>query len=110
MGESMETIPWYKAAIAQRLALAIVVHLIGLTPAAKYLVGLDLAPIINDLLEAAGTALDGWALHARATKPVPPIALTQAKADAANVSTTPDKGNANAQITPVAPAPVPPAA
>lgn len=82
----METIPWYKSAIAQRLALAILVHIIGLTPAAKYIVGLDLAPLVNDLLEAVGTALDGWALHARATKDVPPIALTKAKAQAANLS------------------------
>jgi hypothetical protein len=84
----MDTIPWYKSAIAQRLALAITIHIIGITPAAKYIVGLDLAPVVNDLLEAVGTALDTWALHARATKTVPPIALTKAKADAANLSST----------------------
>ena len=103
-----DTIPWYKSAIAQRLALAIVAHIIGMTPAAKYIVGLDLAPLINDLLEAAGTALDAWALHARATKPVPPIALTQARADAVNV--TQPQGIPNAQVTPTSPPVVPPAA
>jgi hypothetical protein len=84
----MDTIPWYKSAIAQRLALAIVIHIIGLTPAAKCIVGLDLAPLVNDLLEVIGTGLDTWALHARATKSVPPIALTKAKAVAANLSST----------------------
>jgi hypothetical protein len=88
-----ETQPWYKTAVAQRLALAIIVHVIGLTPAAKYIAGLDLAPLINDLLETVGTLLDGWALHARATKPCPPIVLTKAAADAANAT----QGTSNAQ-------------
>ncbi len=100
-----ETIPWYKSAIAQRLALGIVLHIIGLTPLAKYTAGLDLAPLINDLLEAIGTGLDAWALHARSTKPVPPIALTKARADAINSTT---QGNPNAQASPAVP-PVPPA-
>lgn len=80
-----ETIPWYKAAIAQRLALSIIVHIIGLTPLAKYIVGLDLAPLVDDLLEGLGLALDALAFHARATKPVPPIALNQARADSVNL-------------------------
>lgn len=67
-------VPWYKLAVVQRLALGIVAHLIALSPLAKYLGGVDLAPLVNDALNGIGLLLDSWALHARVTKPCPPVA------------------------------------
>lgn len=81
----MNAIPWYKSAIVRQAALAILIHIIGFTPLAKYLAGVDLAPLVDGLLEALGTYLDASILHTRITKPIPPVALTKAKADAANL-------------------------
>jgi hypothetical protein len=78
--------PWYKLAVVQRLALGIVVHIIGATPLAKYLAGVDLAPYVDQILELAGVAIDGWALHASVTKPCPMVARSEAHAAVINAA------------------------
>lgn len=77
---------WYKSQIMQRAALAIVVHVIGLSPLAKYVIGVDWAPVVNQCLEAIGLGLDTFILHARATQVViPPVALTKSGAEMRNM-------------------------
>ena len=79
-----ENIPWYQAKIIRRLALGIVIQLVAVLHLSKYVAGVDLAALTDDLLELVAILYDLWAIHARATKPTPAITLTQAKADAAN--------------------------
>lgn len=69
----LASINWWKSAIIQRLALSIVVQILALTHLSKYFAGVDLAALVDDLLELAGVLYAGWAIHARVTKPVPPI-------------------------------------
>jgi hypothetical protein len=80
----MNTIPWYKSQIVQRLALSIVLQILAVLHLSQYAVAAELAPLVNDLLEAAGLGFALWAGHARLTKPVPPVALSKARAAAAN--------------------------
>lgn len=74
------SIPWYQSAIVRRLALSIAVQLLAAFHLSKYLAGADLSILVDDLLEAAGMAYAAWAIHARATKPLPPLTLTRAAA------------------------------
>lgn len=67
------SISWYESKIIRRLALSIVVQLLATFHLSKYVAGVDLSLLVDDLLEAAGIAYAAWALHARVTKPVPPI-------------------------------------
>lgn len=77
-------IPWYRAAVVRRLALALVALLLSVTHLSKYVTAQALAPAIDDLLEVAGMAYAAWALHARVTRVSPPVAISQKKADIAN--------------------------
>jgi hypothetical protein len=79
------TVAWYKSAIIQRLALSIVLQALSVLHLSKYAVAAEIAPLVNDLLEVAGLGFAAWAAHARITKAVPPVALTSARAAAANV-------------------------
>jgi hypothetical protein len=85
MDEVPNSIPWWKSAVIRRLALSIAVQLVAVTHTSKYLAGVDLGALIDDLLELGGIAYAGWAIHARATKPMPEVVSSQAKADVANV-------------------------
>lgn len=67
------SINWWESKIIRRLALSIIVQILALTHLTKYVAGVDLAALIDDLLELAGIAYAAWAVHARVTKPVPPI-------------------------------------
>lgn len=67
------TINWYDSKIIRRLALSIVVQLLAAFHLSKYVAGVDLSVLVDDLLEAAGIAYAAWAVHARVTKLVPPI-------------------------------------
>ena len=80
------TIPWYQSKIIRRLALSIAVQILAVTHLSKYVASADLTLLVDDLLEAAGILYAAWAVHARTTRPVPPVALTQAKADIANTA------------------------
>ena len=91
MNDAPDTIPWYQSAIIRRLALSIVVQILAVTGLSKYLVGANIAVLTDDLLEIAGIAYAAWAVHARVTKVTPPVAATQAKADAANDPLSPPK-------------------
>lgn len=82
-------IPWYRSKIIQRLALSIIVQLLAALHLSKLVTTSDLTLLVDDLLEAAGIGYAAWALHARATKPVPPVALSKKAADAANVTNAP---------------------
>lgn len=77
-------IPWYRSAIVRRLALSIAVQFVAVTHTSKYLAGVDLGVLIDDALEVTGMVCAGWAIHARATKPIATLTTTQAKADVAN--------------------------
>jgi hypothetical protein len=77
---------WYNLAVVRRLALGIVVHIIGATPLAKYLAGADLAPYVDQILEIVGVAIDSWAMHARVTKPCPMVARSAAHAAVINAA------------------------
>jgi hypothetical protein len=79
------TIPWYKSSIVQRLALSIVLQVLAVAHLSKYAVAAEIAPLVNDLLEVAGILFAAWAGHARLTKAVAPVALSKARAAAANV-------------------------
>lgn len=67
------SIEWYRSAIVRRLALSIVVQLLAVLHLSQYVAGVNLSLLVDDLLEAAGIGYAAWALHARVTKPVPPI-------------------------------------
>lgn len=67
------SIPWYQSKIVRRLALSITVQLLAVFHLSQYVAGVDLSVLVDDLLELAGIAYAAWALHARVTKPVPPI-------------------------------------
>lgn len=84
MDPSTETIPFYKSAIVKRLALSMAMQILAITHLSKYIASEDVAALVNYGLEALGLAYASWALHARATKVIPPIVLTQAKADVVN--------------------------
>lgn len=86
MGETPNAIPWWKSAVIRRLALSIVVQIVAITHTSKYLAGVDLGALVDDLLELAGIAYAGWAIHARATKPMPEVVSSQTKADVANAA------------------------
>ena len=88
-GPETTTIPWYQSQIIRRLALSIAVQILAATHLAKYFTGVNLSVLVDDLLEAVGIAYAAWALHGRVTKPVPPVALTKAKADIANAPSIP---------------------
>lgn len=79
-------IPWWKSQIIQRLALSIVVQILAATHLSKYVAGVDLSGLVDELLEAIGVACAGWAVHARATKPIPPVAISRGAADKANAA------------------------
>jgi hypothetical protein len=82
------TIPWYQSKIIRRLALSIATQVIAATHLTQYFTDINVGILVDDLLEAVGIAYAAWALHGRVTKPVPPVALTQAKADIANTIPT----------------------
>lgn len=86
MSDEYTTIPWYQSQIIRRLALSIAVQILSVTHLSKYMASADVAMLVDDLLEAAGIAYAAWAVHARATKPIPPVALTKARADIANAA------------------------
>jgi hypothetical protein len=67
------TINWWESKIIRRLALSIVVQLLAVAHLSKYVAGIDLSGLVDNLLELAGIAYAAWAVHARVTKPVPPI-------------------------------------
>lgn len=85
---SQLAIPWYQSKIIRRLALSIVVQLLAVLHLSKYVAGVDLSILVDDILEAAGILYAAWAVHARVTKPVPPIVGTQ-NASAATPFLTP---------------------
>jgi hypothetical protein len=85
MGDTPDFIPWYRSAVVRRLTLSITVQLAAVTHTSKYLAGVDLGALIDDLLEIAGMAYAGWAMHARVTRAMPGLTTTQAKADVANM-------------------------
>lgn len=85
MGEIPDFIPWYRSAVVRRLALSITVQLAAVTHTSKYLAGVDLGGLIDDVLEVAGMAYAGWAMHARVTRAMPGLTTTQAEADVANM-------------------------
>lgn len=72
-------IPWYESKIIRRLALSIVVQTLALTHLSQYVAGVDISVLVDDLLELAGIAYAGWAVHARVTKVIPPIATSEKK-------------------------------
>lgn len=86
--QAPQAIPWYQSRVIRRLALSIVVQILALLHLSQYVTGLDLSILVDDLLEAAGIAYAAWALHARATRPLPLVVATQAKADAVNAQTS----------------------
>lgn len=67
------SIEWWNSKIIRRLALSIIVQLLALLHLSKYVAGVDLSILVDDLLEAAGIAWAAYAIHARVTKPVLPI-------------------------------------
>lgn len=69
----LPSINWWESKIIRRLALSIVVQILALTHLSKYVAGVDISVLLDDLLELAGIAYAAWAVHARVTKPVPPI-------------------------------------
>ena len=69
----LPAIRWWESTIIRRLALSIVVQLLAVLHLSKYVAGVDLSVLVDDLLEATGIAYAAWAVHARVTKPVPPI-------------------------------------
>jgi MFS superfamily sulfate permease-like transporter len=75
------TIPWYQSKIIRRLALSIATQVIAATHLTQYFTDINVGILV-------GIAYAAWALHGRVTKPVPPVALTQAKADIANTIPT----------------------
>jgi hypothetical protein len=74
---------------------------VAVTHTSKYLVGFDIGTLVDDVLEVAGMAYAGWAIHARATKPMPELTSSQAKADVANDQPT------TIVLRPSSPTPVP---
>ncbi len=76
-------IPWYRSRIIQRLALSLVMQLVVVFHLSKYFTDVNMAVLVDDLLELVGIASAGWALHARVVKPVPPVVLTKAAAEKA---------------------------
>jgi hypothetical protein len=83
------TIPWYQSKIIRRLALSIAIQVVSATHLSKYITSPDLVLLVDNLLEVAGIAYAGWAVHARVVHPVPPVALSQVKADIANNAVNP---------------------
>jgi hypothetical protein len=79
-------VPWWKSQIIRRLALSIVTQILALCHLSKYVAPADLSMLVDQLLEAAGIGYAAWAVHARATKPLPPVAISQAAADKANAA------------------------
>lgn len=67
------SINWWESKIIRRLALSIIVQLLAAFHLSQYVTGVDLSLLVDDLLELAGVAYAGWAIHARVTKPIPPI-------------------------------------
>jgi hypothetical protein len=89
MGDTPNTVPWYQSAVVRRLAYSIAVQALGATHLSHYITSGALEIIVDDLLEAAGMVYAAWAIHARATKPMPALAMTQTRADVANIMPTP---------------------
>jgi hypothetical protein len=67
------SIDWWRSAIIRRLALSIVVQILAVTHLSKYVAGVDLSVLVDDLLEFIGILCAGFAIHARVTKATPPI-------------------------------------
>lgn len=84
-------IPWWESKIIQRLALSIVVQILAATHLSKCVAGVDLAGLVDQILEAIGVAYAAWAVHARATKPIPAVAISRAAAEKTNAAVGADQ-------------------
>lgn len=82
-------VPWWQSQIIRRLALSIIAQLVVVLHLSKYVASADIAPLTDDLLELAGLTYAAWAVHARATKSLPPVAISQAAANRANAAGSP---------------------
>jgi hypothetical protein len=85
--ETQAAIPWYQSTVIRRLALSILIQILALTHLSKFFAGVDLAQLVDDILQLAAMAYAGWAIHARVTKNNPEVVSSQAKADVANSQT-----------------------
>src|SRR5665213_2661735 len=82
--------PWYKSAVFRGILLILVTQAIA---KAHQLFGIDVSAFGIDansaadwLLEIASAAAAAYALHGRASKPLPQLTLTKKAADAVNAS------------------------
>jgi hypothetical protein len=87
------SIPWYKSRILQGILTIVVTQLIakitGMWHIDFAVLGLDVNSIVEWLMNIISAAAVAYATHARATKPIPPITLTQTGADKANLTAPP---------------------
>lgn len=95
MNDAPGAIPWYKSAVLRGLLMILSALAIKILTQVlkKYQVDLDLgllglsADTLTDyIMDAVIPAAVGYAIHGRATKPLPAVTLTKAAADAANAN------------------------
>lgn len=83
-------IPWYRSAVLRGILTIIVTQLISRITAQYHidasLFGLNIADVVNWLMDAISAGAAAYAVHGRVAKPVPPVTLTKTDADKANLT------------------------
>ena len=83
-----EAIPWYKSAILRGILIAVVTQVIDKVQIHYHMnlsvFGLNAQNVADWAMDAISAAAVGYAMHGRIAKPVPPVTLTKAAAEAAN--------------------------
>jgi len=74
-------IPWWHSPLAVKLLVSLVMQVIVLTPLAQKVSAVDVAAIVDLVLQLAALALGGYALVDRKRSKIQPLTFTTATAD-----------------------------
>jgi hypothetical protein len=90
-----DVIPWYKSAILKGILVAVSGQVIKAVTDHYHIqsdtlaaLGIDPNGLADWIMNILSSAAAAYAVHARVAKPVPPVTLTKAAADAANSAPT----------------------
>ena len=84
-----DSIPWYKSAVLRGILIAVASQIIDKVQKQYHMdlsvFGLNPQSIADAALDLISAAAAAYAIHGRVAKPNPPVTLTKAGADAANL-------------------------
>jgi hypothetical protein len=84
MDTQPSVIAWYQSPLFVKLLVAIVMHIIALTPLATSVTTADIGAIVDLVLQLASLLLAAYALHDRKASKIQPLTLTKAGAELAS--------------------------